>query len=58
MLNTLSTEEFQFIKAIEHYKAENRKTFLSWSEVLKIIKDLGYRQQAEHPRAEKSPKTS
>ena len=31
MLNTLSTEEFQFIKAIEHYKAENRKTFLSWS---------------------------
>ena len=46
MLNTLSTEEFQFIKAIEHYKAEHRKTFLSWSEVLKIIKEMGYRLQA------------
>ena len=46
MLNTLSTEEFQFIKGIEKYKAENGKTFLSWSEVLKIIKELGYVQQA------------
>ena len=49
MLNTLSTEEFQFIKAIEKYKAENGKTFLSWSEVLKIVKDLGYQQQAQRP---------
>ena len=49
MLNTLSTEEFQFIKAIEKYKTENGKTFLSWSEVLKIVKDLGYRQQAQRP---------
>ena len=49
MLNTLSTEEFQFIKAIELYKAQNRKTFLSWSEVLKIVKELGYRQQVPWP---------
>jgi len=49
MLNTLSTEEFQFIKAIEKYKAENSKTFLSWTEVLKIIKDIGYRQHAPQP---------
>lgn len=45
MPNTLTTEEFQFIKAIERYKAENRKTFLSWSEVLMILKELGYRKQ-------------
>ncbi len=52
MLSTLSTEEFQFIKAIEKYKAENSKTFLSWSEVLKIVKDLGYRQQAQRSAPE------
>ena len=51
MLNTLSTEEFQFIKAIEKYKAENSKTFLSWSEVLKIIKEMGYRQHAPRPQS-------
>ncbi len=56
MLNTLSTEEFQFIKAIEHYKAENRKTFLSWSEVLKIIKEMGYRLQAKSTPPEKVSK--
>ncbi len=56
MLNTLSTEEFQFIKAIEHYKAENRKTFLSWSEVLKIITKMGYRLQAQETPPEKVSK--
>ena len=56
MLNTLSTEEFQFIKAIEHYKAENRKTFLSWSEVLKIITEMGYRLQAKKTPPEKVAK--
>ncbi len=56
MLNTLSTEEFQFIKAIEHYKAENRKTFLSWSEVLKIIREMGYRLQAQQTPPEKVSK--
>ena len=56
MLNTLSTEEFQFIKAIEHYKAENRKTFLSWSEVLKIINEMGYRLQAKSTPPEKVSK--
>ncbi len=56
MLNTLSTEEFQFIKAIEHYKAENRKTFLSWSEVLKIFTKMGYRLQAQETPPEKVSK--
>ena len=56
MLNTLSTEEFQFIKAIETYKAEHRKTFLSWSEVLKIITEMGYRLQAKHTPPKKISK--
>ncbi len=47
MLESLSTEELQFIKAIEKYKTENSKQFLSWSEVLKIFKDLGYQKVAK-----------
>ena len=53
MIDSLSSEELQFIKAIEKYKAENHKTFLSWTEVLKIIKELGYkktsRKTLHHP---------
>ena len=44
MLNSLSSEELQFIKAIEEYKAKHGKLFPSWTEVLKILKDLGYRK--------------
>ena len=44
MFDSLSPEEFQFIKAIEKYKAKSGKLFLSWSEVLKIFKDLGYKK--------------
>jgi hypothetical protein len=44
MFDSLSPEEFQFIKAIEKYKAKTGKMFLSWSEVLKIFKELGYRK--------------
>jgi hypothetical protein len=46
MLDSLSTEELQFVKAIEKYKAKTGKTFLSWTEVLKIFKDLGYKRMA------------
>lgn len=44
MLESLSSEELQFIKAIEKYKAESGRIFLSWTEVLKILKQLGYRK--------------
>jgi hypothetical protein len=44
MIDSLSSEELQFIKAIEKYKTENQKHFLSWTEVLKIVKDLGYKR--------------
>ena len=44
MFDSLSTEELHFVKAIERYKAKSGKTFLSWTEVLKIFKDLGYRK--------------
>ena len=44
MLNSLSSDELEFIKAIEEYKSKNGKQFLSWSEVLKIVQELGYRK--------------
>ena len=44
MIDSLSSEELQFIKAIERYKSENNKHFLSWTEVLKIVKELGYKK--------------
>jgi len=44
MLESLSPEELQFIKAIEKYKSEHSKHFLSWTEVLKVVKDLGYQR--------------
>jgi len=46
MLESLSTEQLEFIKAIEKYKNEKKKLFLSWSEVLDILKDLGYQKVA------------
>lgn len=49
MLDSLSSEELQFIKAIEKYKSQNNKHFLSWTEVLKIFKELGYRKVSKKP---------
>jgi hypothetical protein len=51
MIDSLSSEELQFIKAIEKYKSENHKHFLSWTEVLKIVKELGYKKICRKPAA-------
>ena len=58
MIDSLSSEELQFIKAIEKYKSENNKHFLSWTEVLKIFKDLGYKKvsRKEKPAIPACPK--
>jgi hypothetical protein len=47
MLDALTPEELQFIKAIEKYKKINNKHFLSWTEVLKVINAMGYRKVAK-----------
>ena len=47
MLDALTPEELQFIKAIEKYKKEHEKHFLSWTEVLKVVKAAGYRKVAD-----------
>jgi hypothetical protein len=42
MARPMNQEELEFVKAIEDYKKSEDKLFLSWTEVLSIVKDLGY----------------
>jgi hypothetical protein len=40
-------EETSFMRAMERYKRENRRPFPTWSEVLEVLRSLGYRKVAE-----------
>ena len=42
MARPMNQEELEFVKAIEDFKKSSDKLFLSWTEVLSIVKDLGY----------------
>jgi len=57
----MSDEQFEFLMAMDEYKSKNARPFPTWTEVLEIIKALGYRKVAEpQPLApfEKDPKRS
>jgi hypothetical protein len=43
----MSDEQFEFLMAINEYKRANARPFPTWTEVLEIIKALGYRKVAE-----------
>ena len=43
----LSNEQFEFLQAINEYKQKNTRPFPTWTEVLEVIKALGYRKVAE-----------
>ncbi|MHC4264948.1 MAG: hypothetical protein ACYSUK_03345 [Planctomycetota bacterium] len=43
----MTDEQFEFLMAIDEYKKKNNKHFPTWTEVLEIIKALGYRRVAE-----------
>ena len=43
----MTEEQFEFITAINEYKRVNRRPFPSWTEVLDVMKALGYRKVAE-----------
>lgn len=43
----MSDEQFQFLMAIDEYKKKNNRPFPTWTEVLEVIKALGYRKVAE-----------
>lgn len=40
-------DEAEFMKAMDRYKRENRRPFPTWSEVLEVLRSLGYRRVAE-----------
>ena len=42
-----SDDETDFMKAMDRYKRDNRRPFPTWSEVLEVIRSLGYRKVAE-----------
>ncbi len=35
-------DEVEFMKAMDRYKRENRRPFPTWSEVLEVLRGLGY----------------
>jgi hypothetical protein len=43
----MTAEQFLFIKAIDAYKRVNQRPFPTWTEVLEIMRRLGYRKTAE-----------
>ena len=40
----MTAEQFEFVMAIETYKKVNRKLFPTWTEVLEVIEQLGYKK--------------
>ncbi len=43
----VNQEVLEFLQAVDRYKRRKNKTFPSWSEILEIIKSLGYRKVEE-----------
>jgi hypothetical protein len=43
----MSHEQFEFLMAIDEYKQKNTRPFPTWTEVLEVVKALGYRKVAE-----------
>lgn len=42
----LDAEQLEFLQAIEHFKKKYKRRFPTWSEVLVVLKQLGYRRVA------------
>ncbi len=40
----MSDEQFEFVMAVDTYKRLNNRPFPSWTEVLEVVKQLGYRK--------------
>jgi hypothetical protein len=40
----MNTEQFLFIQAVDAFKKANDKPFPTWTEVLEVIRKLGYRK--------------
>jgi hypothetical protein len=57
-----SKAEVEFMKAMQEYKQKSGRMFPTWSEVLEVLKSLGYEKpglaDAESPAPESPPDTS
>lgn len=40
----MTTEQFLFLMAIEAFKKSNNKAFPTWTDVLEVVRLLGYRK--------------
>jgi len=40
----IDQEVLEFIQAIDEFKRKQNKPFPSWSDILRILKELGYRK--------------
>jgi hypothetical protein len=40
----MNTEQFEFVMAIETYKKVNHRLYPTWTEILEIVQQLGYRK--------------
>ena len=49
-----SASEMEFMKAMQEYKAHSGRMFPTWSEVLEVLRSLGY----EKPESADSPLTA
>ena len=43
----MSDEQFEFLMAVDEYKRKNARPFPTWTEILELIKALGYRKVSE-----------
>ena len=52
----MTDEQFEFVKSIDQYKRANQRPFPTWTEVLEVIKAMGYRKIAEPQSLDNSRK--
>lgn len=43
----MNQEQFEFLMAMDQYKRANQRPFPTWTEVLEVIKAMGYRKVEE-----------
>lgn len=46
-LTTYDADEEEFLKAIQAHQRKTKNKFLPFSEILKVVKSLGYRKQSD-----------
>ncbi len=44
--DSMPADVIEFITAVDEYKRRNQRPFPSWSEILEIVKGLGYQKSA------------